>query len=1123
VTERPSPGDESATTPLGSSTRVRGVTFAALMPGQKIANRYTIVAYLGGGGMGEVYEAEDHELSEHVALKIVRSDLAGDETTIQRFKREIQLARRVTHPNVCRIFDVSQHFMSGASITGDQDRMLFVSMELLRGHTLGDYLAMHGRFAPSAALPIVEQMCEGLSAAHRAGVIHRDFKSDNVMLIPSGDAPGGMRVVITDFGLARTTRESPAEREHLTTPGEVVGTPAYMAPEQVEGGEMTARSDIYALGVVMFEMMTGRLPFSGGTPMAVAAKRLTSAPPSPAQLVPKLDRLWDEVIVRCLQRNPASRFADAREIPNALRGGGSDSTAKTRWSRNAVQLLLLLAVSGTLAFFGLRHPDAQPRTDTPAPGSIPAAPSVRVRPSIAVLGFRNLTGSHESEWMSTAFSEMLTSELSAGEHLRCVPGENVARVRREIKAIDDGDLAGPTLAQIRSNLGSDFVVLGSYVAHAAQLRLDVHVQDTRSGETVETFSTVGKESELLQLVGAAGERLRRRLGAGSLTEGQATDVRASQPANAVAMRAYAEGLALLRSSRVAAAKPRLEEALEADPSFSMAHAAMAEALLSLGYEGEAKVEAKKAFDLAGTLGREERLVVEGRYYEVQKDWKKAIETRQALYRFFPDNLIYGLQLASSQTAGGDGKGALATLESLKKLPGELGQHPQIDVGEAIAADNISDYKRAIAAASRAYAKANRMGSASIAARAKLSEGASLKNAGQLQPSVAATRESARLYAIAGDRGGVARALSNLAVAAYVKGDLVQAHQLFEQALQTHREIGNKSAAARTILNLANVQMEEGDLAAATASEEECVKLSREIDDRKVLGVGLSNLAVMRQSAGDMSGARKAYDEGLAVAAQTGDQSATALNMNNLGDLQRLTGHLSEAREMYDQSLAIARKIGEDRMAAFNLMGLGDLAFAKGDLTAARARYQEALQAREKIEEKATAAETSISIANVALEEGNVTEAQTRATTALAMFREAKATDDIVTALEVLARTHIISGQIVRAKDTIDEAMSLGQKSINHLVRVPLLTTAALVAFQEGSDRVASARIREAVAEGVKARLVPHTMEARLVSARIEGKTDHAAAVTALTRLAGEAEQSGFLRISRNARAALNHL
>jgi serine/threonine protein kinase len=236
----------------------------ALAPDAVLAERFRIVRFVARGGMGELYEAEDLELGERVALKTILPSIAARRNTLDRFRREVHLARRVTHPNVCRTFDLFHHR------EGDGD-IAFVTMEFLEGETLADLLRRKKHLTPEEALPIAQQVASALSAAHDAGVVHRDLKAGNVLLVP-GESDGKMRAVVTDFGLAVPAREE-AGSGSLTATGHFVGTPAYMAPEQVEGKPITQATDVYSFGILLYEMMTGALPFEGGSPLAVAARR----------------------------------------------------------------------------------------------------------------------------------------------------------------------------------------------------------------------------------------------------------------------------------------------------------------------------------------------------------------------------------------------------------------------------------------------------------------------------------------------------------------------------------------------------------------------------------------------------------------------------------------------------------------------------------------------------------------------------------------------------------------------------------------------------------------------------------------------------------------------------------
>lgn len=279
--------------------------------GEVLSGRYKIVQHIGSGGMGEVYRAEDLALAGEIAIKTIRPEISSDVRTLARFKREIQLSRAVTHPNVCRVFDIAScRAASGAETT-------YLTMELVRGETLASLLQRESPVTWARAVPLLSQMAAALAAAHRAGVIHRDFKPSNVIV--SGGLGEELRLVVTDFGLARAI-DTPPDREHPTASHTIIGTPAYMAPEQLEGHATTAATDVYAFGLVAYEMLTGQRPFPGPSSFAIALKRLTIPPAPPRTIRPDLDPQWESLILRCLAVDPALRFQNASEVAAQLEG-----------------------------------------------------------------------------------------------------------------------------------------------------------------------------------------------------------------------------------------------------------------------------------------------------------------------------------------------------------------------------------------------------------------------------------------------------------------------------------------------------------------------------------------------------------------------------------------------------------------------------------------------------------------------------------------------------------------------------------------------------------------------------------------------------------------------------------
>jgi tetratricopeptide (TPR) repeat protein len=320
---------------------------AKFSPSDIVLGRFRIVRQLGSGGMGDVYEALDMELGQTVALKSIRPDIAGDHGVVSRFKKEVQLARRLGGPNICRIHELFVIPAGGGTSAG-----AFLTMEFLDGVTLADKVQQEGPIPWRGAQAIATDICAGLSAMHEAGIVHRDLKSRNIMLADRG---GSRRAVLMDFGLAREVSVSPSTADTaLTAPGTFIGTPEYMAPEQFEGKEVSPATDIYAMGVVLYEMLTGRHPFAA--PNALRAAVLRSKRPEPASSIQKgVPHRWDLVISRCLEYDPKRRYQSATELTGALRNPFPALTKIPRraseLSRKQVASLALGIVLAVLALF----------------------------------------------------------------------------------------------------------------------------------------------------------------------------------------------------------------------------------------------------------------------------------------------------------------------------------------------------------------------------------------------------------------------------------------------------------------------------------------------------------------------------------------------------------------------------------------------------------------------------------------------------------------------------------------------------------------------------------------------------------------------------------------------------
>jgi eukaryotic-like serine/threonine-protein kinase len=279
----------------------------ASLTGKVLDERYQILRKLGEGGMSYVYQAQEVDTGRPVAVKILIPRLSRDPGSVERLRREATIATRLNHPNVCPILRLGE----------TSDRLIYLVMPFLEGEALSEHETRRGPFPPSEGIPLLVQMCYGLAHAHELHIVHRDLKPENVMLVPDPEAPNGFRAVVMDFGLAKERRAGP-DVVKLTATGIVLGTPEFMSPEQIRGKQLDGRSDIYALGVLAFELFTGQLPFTGKSAQETMIARLRGAPLRLREVRADLPAKLETVISKALSVDPADRYGSMTELAFAL-------------------------------------------------------------------------------------------------------------------------------------------------------------------------------------------------------------------------------------------------------------------------------------------------------------------------------------------------------------------------------------------------------------------------------------------------------------------------------------------------------------------------------------------------------------------------------------------------------------------------------------------------------------------------------------------------------------------------------------------------------------------------------------------------------------------------------------
>src|SRR5947209_3730246 len=518
-------------------------------------------------------------------------------------------------------------------------------------------------------------------------------------------------------------------------------------------------------------------------------------------------------------------------------------------------LLLAAALAGPYLLYSQRREAPAPAGGpvggtSPGPGAVAA---VNVRPTLAVMGFRNLSGNRDQDWLATALAEMLTTELSAGSRVRMVSGEDVARVRQSLttspgRGTSGGsieDLSEDDLAQIHRVLGADQVVVGG--------------------------------------------KMRHELGWADPSPEQARAVQALQPGSSEATRLYADGLDKLHAYDAQGARDRLQRAVNANPGSAVIHSALSRAWTGLGYDAQGLAEAREAVRLAGSLPNEQQRAIEARFREANREWVKATEIYRSLWTFFPDDLDYGLQLANSLSIAGHSAEALATVAALRRLPAPLRDDPRIDLVAAQIARRMADPGEELRAGTAAADKGRRLAQSQVIGEALLLQGDALYTMGRPKESITRFQEARGLFATAGNQAAVARTLNRVAAVLLDTSHFAGAEERYQEELAIARQTGSSELVASQTLGLAFVAANLGDLERSRSLIEETHTRYVELEDHLYETRTLFKIAEVLWDLGDAAGARQRYDEVVSQARKPGYRMEPAEALDGLGRMLTAAG------------------------------------------------------------------------------------------------------------------------------------------------------------------------------------------------------------------------------------------
>jgi len=597
-----------------------------LTTGSTFAGRYQIIEELGKGGMGKVYKAQDTDLKEKVAIKLLKPEIAADKKTIERFRNELKFARKIRHKNVCQMYDLNKE--EGAH---------YITMEYVAGEDLKSMIRMMGQLSSGKTIFIAKQVCEGLAEAHRLGVVHRDLKPQNIMIDKDGNAR------IMDFGIARSLKT-----KGITATGVMIGTPEYMSPEQVEGKDVDQRSDIYSLGVILYEMVTGRVPFEGDTPFTIGMKHKGEEPKDPKELNTQLPEDLNLIILRCLEKDREKRYQSAGEVRAELTRieKGIPTTEieipkrKPLTSREITvtfglkKLFIPALVVVALIIAAVVIWQLLPKKE-----AIPLAPSDK--PSLVVMYFKNNTGDKKLDIWRSALSDSLITDLSQSRYIRVLSRDKLLSILKQMNILEAEDYSLEDLKQVAERGGVNHILQGTYNRAGDTFRIDITLQETSTMDLIGSERVEGKgEESIFPMV----DELTRRIKANFKLSGQeiASDIDKQigtiTTSSPEAYKYYIEAVNYQDKGDNRKAISFYKKAIEIDPEFATAYRSMGTAYSNLDYGAEARKYLQRAFELSDRVSDRERYRNEAYFYMTRsKTYDKAIEAYEKLFELYPDD------------------------------------------------------------------------------------------------------------------------------------------------------------------------------------------------------------------------------------------------------------------------------------------------------------------------------------------------------------------------------------------------------------------------------------------------------------------------------------------------------
>ena len=998
--------------------------------GTVLGGRYEIQKLLGMGGMGAVYKARDLEVDRTVGLKVIRPDLAGNPAILARFKQELVLARQVTHRNIIRIYDLNE-----------ADGVKFITMEYIEGEDLRTILTREGKLPPKEAVNIMRQSCSGLQAAHHEGVIHRDLKPSNIMRDGSG------RVVIMDFGLAKTV-----QGDGMTQTGMMIGTMEYMSPEQAMGSELDPRSDLFTMGLIFYELLTGNIPFRAESAIASLVKRTQERAIPLSDVDPSIPPALSLIAAKCLERDPKARYSSVQELIDDLdifEGKRSRSSGTGSAALGASVYAAPAVGSGT------------------TPISVPGAATGKVFPlkwvvigvagivlaagagvvlksklgggvggqqmsqaaalSLAIVPFYNASVDPSLNWLASSLSETLSTDIGQSQRVRLVSPSRLQQVLRDLHISPQSQLDLSTLKRIAEFTNADTVVYGQYQKFGDQIRINATIYDLKHDRNFELKTDVPSEKDLLGGLDNLAGQVRANLSSDPNVQRDLQGHSQYVLTKSVpALKDYDEGLQLSRSGKEQDAAKKFEESIGEDANFAMAYSRLAQSYHSLGFDDKAEQASRRAVTLSENLPAQQKYLVEANHAVIMNDTAKAIAAYEKLTRGNPDDADAQLALAGlyEQVSNYD--------EARKRLARvRAADSKNLDAVLASGRVEVSagNSQAGLEFLNSAYSLATQFGNDEAKASVEQQMGLAYLSLNKLDEALKNFTAALEIRKKLGLAKGVASSLNMIATVQNRLGNSSEALSNYKESLASYQRIGDKHDTAVLLMNLGSYYADHAKYEDALKSTTDALTLFRDLGDEARQALCLNNLGSIRSYMGNFQDALTYFQQAYQIREKLKLTDDMAESLHNLAEANVDLGQYDKAVDQYLKALEIRRNSGDQNGVAINSSSLGALFTEQGKYASALSALQESLKDFQQTNDQTwLMVEATGRYGNALSEVGRWDEGQKSLEEAVRLATEVKNDTVLAQGLNYLGDSYFYRGDYGAARQQYEKALQVATKS-----------------------------------------------------------------------------------------------